>query len=339
MLNLVLIGFGTVGQGFAEILQSRAETLDARIIGVSTLRRGSVYAPDGLDISALLTAIQSGSLAAYPDQPGLIRDLTPLETIQRAETDVVIEVSNTDLITGEPALSHCRAALASNKHLIIANKGPAVLAYHELSNSAQAKRLFFGVEGTVMSGTPSIRLAREALAGCRILGLRGILNGTTNFMLSLMETGQSYAAALAEAQRLGYAEADPAGDVEGHDAAGKLAILTNIVMGATLFPNDVQTSGIIQITPDDIKEAAAAGERWKLIASAEITSEGKVSARVRLERLPLSDPLAGVSGVNNAVTYQTDLLGAVTLIGAGAGRQATGFAILSDLLALQRWQR
>ena len=169
--------------------------------------------------------------------------------------------------------------------------------------------------------------------------MRGILNGTSNYILTQMESGLPYADALADAQRLGYAEADPTADVEGFDAAGKLIILANIVLGHKIALADVACEGITKITPDAIESARASGERWKLIAQATIDEQGKLTASVKPERLPLSDPLAGVSGGMNAITYQTDLIGPVTLIGAGAGGKATGFALLSDLLALHRGER
>lgn len=342
MLTLAFIGFGTVGQGTAAILLEKAEQLrkdygfEARVVAVSDLLKGALYHPNGLDLAALLSAARSGSLSAYPDAPGLVRGLDAGATIAQTNADVIIEVSYTDLRTGEPALTHCRAAIGAGRSVIVTNKGPVALAYAELSAAAAKHNVYFGFEGTVMSGTPSLRLARVALAGCRITGARGILNGTTNFILTQMEAGQEYAAALAEAQRLGYAEADPSGDVEGHDAAGKLAILANVVFGAALRPEQVQTVGITGITAADVRAAQAVGERWKLIASVQISAEGHAIAQVRPERLPLSDALAGVGGVTNAITYQTDLLGPVTLIGPGAGRAQTGFAILSDLLELHR---
>jgi homoserine dehydrogenase len=186
-----------------------------------------------------------------------------------------------------------------------------------------------------MSGTPALRLARTALVGCTITEVRGILNGTTNFILTAMENGATYAAALAEAQRLGYAEANPAGDVEGFDAAGKLVIIAKTILGTPIDMDDVARTGITGLKPADINSARATGERWKLIARARRAKKGLV-ASVKPERLPLSDPLANVGGVTNAITYETDLLGPVTLIGAGAGRRETGFAILSDLLELAR---
>ncbi|MCC7450800.1 MAG: homoserine dehydrogenase [Anaerolineae bacterium] len=339
MLRLALIGFGTVGQGFAEILQASAESLAAQqgvrlsIVAVSDLIKGAVYHPDGLDVAALLNAGKSGSLSAYPDQPGLVRGQDSLATIRQSNADVVVEVSYTDLKTGEPAISHVKAAFEVGKHAILTNKGPVALAYSELSKLAAHKRLFFGYEGTVMSGTPSLRLARTALAGCTIREARGILNGTTNYILMQMERGMSYADALTDAQRLGYAEADPTGDVEGFDAAGKLVILANVAFGASLRMDDVDRTGITKLTIDDIESARASGERWKLIACAQRTDHG-VTASVKPTRLPVSDPLAGVDGATNAITYETDLLGSVTLVGPGAGRKETGFAILSDLLEL-----
>ncbi len=338
-LKLALIGFGTVGQGFAEILQSQAHSLATQhglrtaVVAVSDLLKGSVYHPDGLDIGALLTASQD--LSGYPDQPGLVRGLDAIQTINQSNADVVIEVSYTDLKTGEPALSHVRAAFKAGKHVIVTNKGPVALAYRELAAQAHARRLYFGYEGTVMSGAPALRLARTALAGCTVREVRGILNGTTNYILTQMERGATYGDALAEAQRLGYAEADPSGDVEGFDAAGKVVILANTVLDGSLRMEDVDRTGITALTPADITSARSASERWKLIARACRTENG-IIASVKPERLPVSDPLAGVGGAVNAITYETDLLGPVTLVGPGAGRRETGFAILSDLLELSR---
>jgi len=338
MIRVAFIGFGTVGQGTVEILQSRAAELKARyglevqVVAVATRSRGSLYAADGLALDQLLA---TDRLENYPYQPGLQYNLNAFEIIDASNADVIIEASPTDLQTGEPALSHCRRAFEAGKSVIVANKGPVALAFRELSETAHAKGLFFGYEGVVMGGTPSLRLAREALAGFKLSGIRGILNGTTNFILTAMETGQTYEVALAEAQRRGYAETDPSGDVEGHDAAGKLAILSTIVLGLPLTPAEVHTQGITKITEADILAAHDVGEHWKLIASAHIDN-GKIVAKVASMRLTATDPLGGVSGVNNAVTYATDLLGDVTLIGPGAGRTQTGFAILSDLLEMHR---
>jgi homoserine dehydrogenase len=189
------------------------------------------------------------------------------------------------------------------------------------------------IEGTVMSGTPVINLARCTLAGNEITAIRGILNGTTNFILTNMEAGRSYEDVLAEAQKLGYAEADPTADVGGFDALAKVTILANVLMGENVKPDDIPCEGITQITLDDIEKAKAEGKRWKLIG--EIKKEGgKVTASVAPMMIDLSHPLAGVMGAVNAVTFTTDLMGDVTVNGPGAGRTETGYSILIDLLEI-----
>jgi len=340
-IRLALIGFGAVGQGFVSLLRESAANLQtehgfrAEIVGVATNRRGSVFCQTGLDPLRLLEAVQKEHLAYYPETAGLQRGLSAMEIIRKPAVDVIIEVSPTNLQTGEPAIEHIKAAFEHGKHVIIANKGPVALAYKQLKELAAAKNRFFGYEGTVMGGTPALQLAQLALAGAGIYEARGILNGTTNYILTQMEHGRSYADALQEAQRLGYAEADPSGDVEGFDAAGKLIILANVLFGVALRLEDVDRTGITKLTVADIESAKAAGERWKLIAQARRV-DGGVKASVRPERLPIADPLAGVSGVMNAVTYRTEALGPITVVGAGAGGRETGFAILSDLLTLHR---
>jgi homoserine dehydrogenase len=186
-----------------------------------------------------------------------------------------------------------------------------------------------------MSGTPSLRLGRELLAAAEITGIEGILNGTTNFILTRMEAGATYPEALTEAQLLGYAEADPTGDVEGIDAAGKVVILARLLLEAEISMADVARQGITHLTPADIATAQVAGERWKLIGSLKVNPEG-VTASVRPTRLSLDNPLAGVTGATNAILFHTKLLGDVTLIGPGAGRKETGYAVLEDLLAIYK---
>lgn len=336
-MKIALVGFGVVGQGLAEILRDKASELQEnehfspQIVAVATRSRGTLVCPDGLDILALLNAIEQGNLSHYPDQPNLQRDWDALKIARESNADVLVEASPSNLQTGQPALDLCYAALDSGKHIVLANKGPVAVAYNELrARAAQAgKRLLF--EGTVMAGTPSLRLGMQALAGCKITEARGILNGTTNYILTQMESGMSYSDALALAQKLGYAEADPTADVDGWDAAAKAIIVAAALFQKKLTFNDMEVKGISNITSDDVLAAQAVGERWKLIAR--VTPTG---GSVQPVRIPASHPLARVSGAVNAITYVTDLLGEITLIGAGAGRVQTGFALLSDLLELHR---
>ncbi len=336
-MRLLLIGFGAVGQGFARILHDKAGSLRAdqafapQVIGVVTASKGNLYRGSGLDIADLLAAAQAGSLEAYPEQAGLRRGMSAMDMIGAGAADALVEASPTNLETAEPALSYCYQALEAGLHLVLANKGPVALDLAKLRAKAAEKGRQLRYEATVMAGSPVMQMAEEALAGCAIGSARGILNGTTNYILTQMEGGMSYAEALAQAQELGYAETDPAGDVEGWDAAGKVLILAGALFGSALKMSDLDVSGITGISSADIAEAKAAGQRYKLIAEA-VPGGGSVQAM----RLPLDDPLASVGGSTNAITLETDLLGAVTLIGAGAGQLETGSAIISDLLAIQR---
>lgn len=332
MMKIALIGFGVVGQGLTEILRNKSKELvqagfRGELVAVATRSRGSLYHPDGLDPELLLAAIQRGHLDYYPDVYGLYRNWDTLTLIKQCNADVLVETSNTNLETAQPALDYCYAAIEHHMHVVLANKGPVAVAYAELQRRAKAAAVKLRFEATVMAGTPSIRLAMQALKGCEIREAQGILNGTTNFILTQMEGGLGYEEALAQAQALGYAEADPTADVEGWDAAGKVMILARALFNSTITLKDMEVQGISQISAADVRAAQEAGEKWKLIARVTPTS-----GSVRPVRVALSNPLAAVSGAMNAITYSTDLLGDVTLVGAGAGRLQTGFGLLSDLL-------
>jgi homoserine dehydrogenase len=337
--RLAIIGFGNVGQGFTQILRDEGADLARQygvhfqIVAVCDLLKGSVYDPLGIDPAALLDSIAAtGKLerVAAPE-----RRWNAIEMIERSNAEIVIELSYTDFKTGEPAITHLRRALELGKHVVTSNKGPIALKYPELKALADQHNVEIGAEGTVMSGTPSLRMAHELLSAARILKIQGIVNGTTNYILTQMEAGATYADALQDAQTKGYAEADPTGDVEGFDAAGKVVIMANLLMGQSLTLADVERQGITRLTPDDIAQAKAAGERWKLIGRVE-TSGDQIAASVKPTRLPVNHPLAAVSGATNAITFSTELLGDVTLVGPGAGRIETGYAIVGDLLAIQR---
>ncbi|MBO8172283.1 MAG: homoserine dehydrogenase [Bacillaceae bacterium] len=340
--KLALIGFGTVGQGLAEILLEKADPLreeegfEAKIVAISDMMKGSLYHPDGLDIRKVLEVTrETGSLEGYPDTPGLIRGWDSFETIEKSNADTIVEITFTDIKTGQPAIDHCRAAFENGKNVVTSNKGPVALAYPELSELARKNGVKWGIEGSVMSGTPALRIPRVSLAGNEIKEIRGILNGTTNYILTKMEEGLTYDEALKKAQELGYAEADPTSDVEGYDALYKVVILANVIMKASLTRDQVERKGITGLTPDDIEQARQEGKRWKLLAEIKKGQDG-VRASVSPVKIPLDDPLAGVTDATNAVTYVCDLAGPVTLVGAGAGRTETGFSLLIDLINIER---
>lgn len=336
-VRVTLIGFGNVGQGFAEILRDRAQQhadnfgLDIRIVAITDLQFGAVYDPDGLEPSEVLSAIRNHNSFAKlnTEKP----DWDAQTTIDKSNAEVVAEVSFTDLKSGEPATSHVRQALQAGKHVVTTNKGPIALHFEELNQLAQENGVQIGFEGTVMSGTPALHLGMDVLRSAGVHKIEGILNGTTNYILTEMTKGLSYEAALKEAQRLGYAEADPRGDVEGHDAAAKVAILSSVLMGEPLKPDQVDCMGITDLDQNQIKEARAANHCWKLIGRVEKVGE-KVIASVQPLRLPMTHPFAAVNGATNAIHYTTDLLGEVTLIGPGAGRVETGLALINDLISI-----
>ncbi len=337
--RLALIGFGTVGQGFVEILRDRSAEITEefgasyRITGVCDARLGSIHDPAGFDPAALLDAVSDGGGLESLDASEKGWNATRLA--ESGDADILIELSFTDLETGEPATTHVRRALDSGKHVVTTNKGPVALHWPEISALAAERGVQIGAEGTVMSGTPTVNLGLNLLRAAGVNGVRGILNGTCNYILTRMEAGSTYEDALSEAQEKGYAEADPTGDVEGFDAAGKVVILANLLMGEPIRMDDVDRTGISGLTPDDIAAAAEAGERWKLIGSVEHAG-GEVKSVVSPQRVPLSHPLSSVGGAMNAVTFDTEILGEVTLVGPGAGRLETGYSVLVDLLEIHR---
>jgi homoserine dehydrogenase len=338
--KLAFIGFGTVGQGLSEILVEKKEILEKKynfnysVVAISDFLKGSVYDENGLDMKKVLDLVKAGK--KIDEYPSGIKGLDSISTIKDTIADIIIEVTYTDVKTGEPALTHIKTALQAGKNVISSNKGPVVKQVSDLLKLAKSNNVHYGFEGVVLSGTPVINLAKYTLAGNKINSFKGILNGTTNYILTKMEEGMAYEDALKKAQELGYAEADPTGDVEGFDALGKVVILTNVVLGKKITWQDVERKGISEISIKDVENAKKEGKRWKLIGSSEIKPDGSVKAKVWPEKLPLSDPLSGVGGATNALTFATDELGPVTIVGPGAGRRETGFALLIDLLEINR---
>ncbi len=343
--RIALLGFGVVGQGFADILLNKRQVLqeqfglDATIVAVSDMMKGSLYHPDGLSIEELLRAVkETGNFDTYPEVEGLVRGLDSFETIKQSDAHTIVEVTFTDVKTGQPAIDHCKCAFEHGKNVIMSNKGPVALAYSVLRSLAEEKNVRWGFEGSVMSGTPALRMPVTSLAGNDISEIQGILNGTTNYMLTRMEEGLSYEEALKEAQKLGYAEADPTSDVEGFDALYKIVILANVILNHPLQIDEVERQGISTLTCEDIEEAKTQGKRWKLIAKLRKDRDEKIVASVKPEMVSLDHPLASISGATNAISYNCDLAGPITLIGAGAGKVETGFSILIDLINIHRKQ-
>ncbi len=340
-LRLSIIGFGVVGQGLAELLVSKRKLLlqhydlDVKVVSIANARHGFLYREDGLHLPTLLElAAQKRPLTEHP---GIQHWKNALEGLQATGGDVLAEASWTNLQDAEPGMSHIRSALSQGMHVVTANKGPVALAANELLVLAQQHGVQLRMEATVMAGTPVLSMAREGMAGARVSAIRGILNGTTNYILTAMAAGRDYAEVLKEAQEQGYAEADPTADVEGYDAVAKTLILASVFFGHTLKPDQVIRKGITNVTQKQIRQAIDEGKRVKLVASLNVVSDigsTPLEARVEPIALPLSDPLARVDGVLNAITFQTDTLSDVTVIGPGAGKLQTGQGLLTDLIAI-----
>ncbi|MGF6513133.1 homoserine dehydrogenase [Pseudomonas sp. BT76 TE3572] len=338
--KLALVGFGGVNRALAQLIAERNENwktelgFTLKIVGVTDLFLGSVIGREGLDAALLarLPAVK-GALAQLP---GGAAEALNEAVIKDSGADIIVEATFTNPVDGEPATSFCRWALERGKHVVTTNKGPIALHGAELKALARRNNVAFEYEGSVMSGTPVIRVAKQSLAGSSIVGFEGILNGTSNFVLTCMEGGLGFAEAVSKAQELGYAEADPTADVEGHDVRLKVVILANELLDAKLKVSDVTCSGISSLALGDIEKARQDGARWKLIGAAMRHADGAISASVEPRLLKHDHPLAGISGATNAVSFTCELLGAVTVSGPGAGRMETAFALLSDIISIHQ---
>jgi homoserine dehydrogenase len=313
VLRLGLAGLGTVGTSLVQLIDRHGNDLAVRcgapisIAGVSARHRQKSRS---IDVSGFKW---------FDDPVALARD---------PGNDVFIE-----LIGGANgvALDSVKAALSSGKHVVTANK--ALLARHGLSlaEAAEKKGVLLNYEAAVAGGIPVIKTMREAMAGNTVSRVFGILNGTCNYILTRMEAeGIDFADVLKDAQRLGYAEADPTFDIEGHDTAHKLAILTSLAFGTRISPGDIYMEGISNITQADIRAAAELGYRIKLLGVAQRTDSG-IEQRVHPTMVPTASVIAQVHGVTNAVAIETDILGEMLLSGPGAGGNATASAVIGDI--------
>jgi homoserine dehydrogenase len=335
-VKLVLIGVGNIGRRFLEILVRKQETLRARyglelvLVGVADTS-GAALAVEGLDPLRVIQLKQEGQgVGAYPlrGRPGL----EAVQLVRQAQADVLLEASPTNLQDGQPGLGCMEEALRRGMHVVTSNKGPLVLAYSRLVKLAAEKGVRLAFSGAVAGGLPTVNIGRRDLAGSEILRLEGILNLTTNYILTQMaEKGKSYAEALAEAQAQGHAEADPSLDVEGWDAANKLVILAQSVLGQTASLEDVEVEGITGIRPEELKRATVSGKVIKLIAKAE-RENGGYRLSVQPTWLDRSHPLARLTAHQMGIVYHTDINGTITATIVEEDPLPTAAAMLRDLV-------
>ena len=333
--KLALLGFGNVGQALARLLlQKEAELIDIyhltfSVTGIATARHGIAINPDGIDLPQALRRMEHG--ASLNDLSTREKPADAHEFIRECGADVLFENSPVNYANGQPALDHLKTALECGLHAITANKGPVVHAYRELTELARNHGVRFYFESTVMDGAPIFSLYREALPGARVSSLRGVLNSTTNLILTRMENGESFEQAVAYAQAIGIAETDPSGDVDGWDAAVKISALATVLMGAPLKPADVDRQGIRGITPEQIAAANAQGGRWKLVCTALRQGEG-ARASVRPEIVLADSPLYRVDGTTSILQIESDVLGLLSIIEENPGPHTTAYGLLADFL-------
>ncbi len=337
-IRLVLLGTGNVGRQFIKLLQEKGQVLkqdyalDIKIVGALDSQGGAACeGPDGLDLNVL------GSLKTVSDYPNYgRRGLTGEEMIPLSRPDVVLEAGPTNLETGEPGLSHARKAFSNGAHFVTLSKGPVVVALEELRCLAKPHRLQLKLGGATAAALPTTDVALSSLAGADITRIEGVLNGTTNYILTRMkEDGIEFQAALREAQGKGISEPDPSLDVEGWDTAAKIMVLANVIMGANVTLEDVSVQGITEITQDNMEDALKQGKTIRLIGEAN-QSDGRVSVSVYPKYLHGEHPLAQVNDTVKGICYRTDTLGDVTVIGGKSDPRAAAAAALKDIITIYR---
>jgi homoserine dehydrogenase len=318
---------GNVNRTLLALLKKKDRELRDRgvawqITGVATRRIGWIANAHGLDVDALLRD-------SFP--PAAIGSRDVRGWLDTAKADVLFEATSLSVRDGQPAIDHIRAALEMGAHAITANKGPIVHAYEELSSLAAAKRRRFLFESTVMDGVPIFALFRDNLPVVHLRGFRGILNSTTNVILTGMEDGLSLDESLAKAQHIGVAETDPSNDIEGWDAAVKVAALIRVLMGVPIRLEEIQREGIGKLSGENVRAARADGRPYKLVCRAQRTNQG-VTASVLPEQVPLSDPLAWVAGTSSIVYFETDIFPGLAITENNPGLEATAYGMLADFV-------
>ncbi len=331
-MRLILVGFGVVGQSFAKLILSRAAELysayglNVRVVACMD-KGGAVVCQTGIDLKRLLDIKKAkGTVGAYISDREKWNEGNIMEQI---DSEVLLELTSTNLQNGEPGISNITSAMRSGKHVITVNKGPLALAFPSLMELANYNNVMLRFSGTVGGGTPILEFAKKCLKGERILSFRGILNGTTNYIIMRMEEGLSFENALRDAQEKGIAEAIPGLDIDGYDAAAKVSIIANWVMGMKKTICDVERTGIAGITLKDIEDARKRNNAIKLVGMVE--NKKLIVGPTEVSKY---DPIC-VNGTLNAVTFSSEHSGQQTIIGRGAGGMETASSVLRDLIEIK----
>jgi len=333
--RIALLGFGNVGQALARLLQRKRDlllkdyNLRFTLTGIATARHSMAIQPGGIHIERALQLIsEKRKLDALSRRP---EPNEPFEFIRTCGADVLFESTPVNYENGQPAVSYLRTALEVGMHAITANKGPVVHAYQDLTELAKAHDRKFYFESAVMDGAPIFSLFRHSLPAVNLHSISGILNSTTNLVLTRMEAGESFESAVAYAQSIGIVETDPSGDIDGWDASVKVAALVTVLMGVPLKPAQVDRTGIRHLTSADILQAQKQGKRWKLVCTARRQGQ-QVLAKVAPELVGSDSPLYGVNGTSSIVAFETDVLPQLSIVEGNPGPETTAYGLLADFI-------
>lgn len=327
-----MLGFGVVGQSFVKLLLSHSTDLyndygiKPKVVACAD-NGGIITCDQGLDLDRLLNIKKKKKSVIYYGAKGNRSEI--LDVIENIDAEVVIELTPTNIVDGEPGKNHIISAMKSGKNVITVNKGPLALEFPSLMELAEYNRIAFKFSGTVGGGTPILEFAKRCLKGDRIISFEGILNGTTNYILSKMYEGLNFSEALQDASEKGYAEKDPTLDIDGYDAVAKLVIASNFLMNMKSTMKDVRRQGIRDVKPSQVLKERKKGNAIKLIASC----DGK-NLVVKPKPVSMKDPIC-VDGILNAITFTCQHSGQQTIIGKGAGGMETASAILRDLIDIR----
>jgi homoserine dehydrogenase len=329
--NLCFLGFGNVNRTLLQLLKDREPELRARhginfrITGIASRSLGWIANPNGLDPARVERAPSPAESRESNVKPENLQ-----VWLQAAQADVLFEATSLNVDNGQPAVDHIRAALNHGAHAITANKGPIVHAYRELRDLAAARNRRFLFESTVMDGVPIFSLF-HALPALHLQGFHGILNSTTNVILTEMENGLSFDESLKKAQSLGIAETDATHDIDGWDAAVKTAALITVLMDVPIKLEEISREGIRNLSAEAVRAARKEGRPYKLICRAEKTGH-KVTASVRPEKIPLTDPMAQIAGTSSYIYFATDIFPGLALTEENPGLYATAYGMLADFV-------
>ena len=335
-MRTILIGLGTIGQSYCQLLENRKVDLltnygiDSKIVAVAD-SKGVAIDEKGININDILSIKKNNK--SVSDLSIGDKSKTSIDLIEEIDAELLVDATPTNIQDGEPSASLLESAMKTKKNIITANKGPLALAFSSIIEKADYNNVILKYSATVGGGTPILEFGRKCLEADRILEMHAILNSTTNYILTEMDDrGLSFQDALKEAQELGYAETDPTLDIDGFDAAAKLVIMSNLLLGKELVLNDLKIEGIRDITQKDITKAKDNGNTIKLIAS--VNNMAKVEPVI----ISKDDPMS-VGGALCSVKFVSEFAGEEIIIGKGAGGMETASAMIRDLVEIKQNMR